>query len=376
MTDESPGAFPAAVRAAAAAADRTRMWALLIIAFGVVVVLLHQARFVLSALVVAVILFSLTSDAINAIARLRVGGLRVPQWLASVVALALISVALFTMTSLILSQINEVISTALLYAAEAPEATASLFRWAGPEIEQSVLEAMRSVNFSREARALAGQAGDLMQGTILVILFVAFMFGERLRFDRKLAGMLGGVERAKEARQLIASIMHQVNYYLVVKTLVSALTGGLVYLAATLFDVALAPALGLLTFLLNYLPNVGSIVATALVALVAHVQFAEVGPTPTLALTAAVTVIQFTCGNILDPILTGRALRLSTFGILLSLAFWGLLWGVAGMFLCVPIMVAIAIVSSRTPGLRPLAILLSRDGLPDMHTRGPKPARG
>jgi predicted PurR-regulated permease PerM len=75
--------------------------------------------------------------------------------------------------------------------------------------------------------------------------------------------------------------------------------------------------------------------------------------------------VQFAIGNLIDPILLGQALRLSSFGIILSLAFWGAVWGIPGMFLSVPIMVAMMIVLARIPALRPVAILLSREGLPD-----------
>jgi predicted PurR-regulated permease PerM len=75
--------------------------------------------------------------------------------------------------------------------------------------------------------------------------------------------------------------------------------------------------------------------------------------------------IQFLNGNIIDPLLMGRALRLSAFGIILSLAFWGAVWGIPGMFLSVPIMVMLLVVCSHVSALRPLAILLSREGLPE-----------
>ena len=63
--------------------------------------------------------------------------------------------------------------------------------------------------------------------------------------------------------------------------------------------------------------------------------------------------------------LMGRALRVSSFGIIISLAFWGAVWGIPGMFLAVPIMVGAMIVFSHVPGLRPIAVLLSREGLPE-----------
>ena len=79
-------------------------------------------------------------------------------------------------------------------------------------------------------------------------------------------------------------------------------------------------------------------------------------------------MIQFVNGNIIDPMMMGRALRLSSFGIIISLAFWSAVWSIPGMFLSVPIMVMLLVVCSHIPALRPIAILLSREGLPDNET--------
>ena len=153
------------------------------------------------------------------------------------------------------------------------------------------------------------------------------------------------------------------NYYLLVKTVISGITGAMVYALALAFQLELATALGIITFVLNFIPNIGSIIATGLIALVAHVQFGE--PNTTLVIFAIATCIQFLNGNVIDPMLMGRALRLSSFGIILSLAFWGAVWGVPGMFLSVPIMVMLLVVCSHVPQLRPFAILLSREGFPE-----------
>jgi predicted PurR-regulated permease PerM len=337
--------------------------ALVIIAFGVLLFLLVQARFILICLAVAIMLFSLTSDAINFIARARIGVLRIPNWLATVTAVVLISTALIVLTSLILSQVNTILSTTLSYAERVPQAVASLFGWLGPEAETAIFNAVSSINVSGYLRSAAGQAGGLMQGTVLVILFVGFLFSERIWFSTKLTNFFGDEAQAERVGRIMGSIIHRVNYYLLVKTFVSAVTGVMVYFVAKLFALDLAGALGVITFILNYIPNIGSIVATVLVALVTYVQLAD--PTATIAIFAVVGVIQFLNGNVIDPILMGRALRVSTFGIIISLAFWGAVWGIPGMFLSVPIMVALLIVCSHVPGLRPIAILLSREGLPE-----------
>lgn len=347
--------------------QRLQTGALIIIAGAVILFLLVQARFMLTSLAVAIIVFSLTSDAITYISRLKVGPLRIPNWLASIAAVLLISTGLFMLSSLVLSQINTVLSTTLTYTERAPAAVADLFAWMGPETETAIQNAMGSIDVSGYLRTVAGQAGGLMQGTVLVILFVGFLFAERLWFDVKLTSLMGGdAARAARAQRIIGTIMHRVNYYLLVKTVVSAVTGLMVYAVAFAFDLELAVAIGVLTFVLNYIPNVGSIVATVLATLVTYVQIGE--PGPTLAFFFACGVIQFVNGNIIDPWLMGRTLRLSTFGIIVSLAFWGAVWGIAGMFLSVPIMVAVMIVASHVPGLRPVAVLLSREGLPDEET--------
>ncbi|SEK54653.1 Predicted PurR-regulated permease PerM [Roseovarius azorensis] len=343
--------------------QRIRNVAQIIIAFAVVLFLLVQARFLLISLATAIILFSLTSDAINSIARLRIGPIRIPNWLASIVALALISTALLSLSAIILSQANTVLSTTLAYTDRAPQAISAMFTWLGPDAEQAVFSSVATLDVAGYLRALAGQAGNLMQGTVLVILFVGFLFAERIWFTTKLESLFGDATQAEKVGRIIGSIIHRVNYYLLVKTLVSVVTGLMVYGVARGFRLELAEALGILTFVLNYIPSIGSIVATVLVALVAYVQLAD--GSLTMAIFLIVGAIQFFNGNIIDPMLMGRTLRVSSFGIIISLAFWAAVWGIPGMFLAVPIMVALMIVCSHLPGLRVVAVLLSREGLPE-----------
>lgn len=355
-------------RTALADPVRIQTAALVIIAFAVVLFLLVQARFMLISLVTAIVLFSLTSDAISFIARQRIGPLHVPNWLASIVAVVAIAAALLTLTSLILSQVNTVLLTTLSYTEQAPEAVGALFAWLGEDAEQAVFNSVSTVNLSGYLRTLAGQAGSMMQASVLVILFMGFLFAERVWFSTKLVNFVGDEVQADRIGRIVGSIIRRVNRYLLVKTLVSVVTGIMVWFVARLFGLELAVPLGIITFILNYIPNIGSIVATGLVALVTYVQLSDAGQT--LMIFLAVGTIQFLNGNVIDPMLMGRALRLSSFGIIISLAFWGAVWGIPGMFLSVPIMVALMIVCSEVPALRPVAILLSREGLPEPETRG------
>jgi len=353
---------------------RVQTGALVIIAFAVVLFLLVQARFLLISLATAIILFALTSDVINFIARFRVGPFRIPNWVASLVAMVLIAAALLTLSSILLAQVNTVLVTTLSYAERAPSAVASLFSFLGADAELSVLNSLRSIDVSSYLRTGAGSASNLTQGTVLVILFVGFLFAERIWFDTKLTNFVGDPKQAQRVGKIIASIIHRVNYYLLVKTTISAITGGLIWMLASSFGLEVSVALGVITFVLNFIPNVGSIIATGLIALVAHVQYGEPGTTGIIFVVAG--LIQFVAGSVIDPMLMGRALRLSSFGIIISLAFWGAVWGIPGMFLSVPIMVMLLVVCSHIPALRPIAILLSREGLPDSEEMLEKSAEG
>jgi len=304
------------------------------------------------------------SDAIDAIARLRVGPARIPKWLASLAALALVSSTLLILVAIILSQVNTVVTVAVSYADQSSQAIAQLFGWMGEGVEQAVLNSIRTIDVSAYLRTAAGQAGNLLSATVLIIIFVTFLFVERIWFATKLSAFYGGdATRAERVSQLVSTIIHRVNRYLLVKAAVSAATGAIVYAIARVAGLELAVPLAILTFILNFLPSVGSVIATVLVGLAAYIQIGE--PGPALAVFAIVGVVQFVIGNLIDPMLLGQALRLSSFGIILSLAFWGAVWGIPGMFLSVPIMVALMIVFARIPALRPIAILLSREGLPD-----------
>ncbi len=344
-------------------ATRLQTGALVIIAFAVVLFLLVQARFILISLATAIILFSLTSDVINSIARLRIGPFRIPNVLASIAAMVLIATALISLTSILLAQVNTVLVTTLSYTERAPSAVASLFSWLGEDSQLAIQNALRSIDVSSSLRTAASQASGMTQATVLVILFVGFLFAERIWFQTKLHNFVGDQAQAERVGKIIQSIIHRVNYYLLVKTVISAITGAMIYVLASAFRLELAVSIGIITFVLNFIPNIGSIVATALIALIAHVQLGD--PTITLAIFASAGVIQFVNGSIIDPMLMGRALRLSSFGIILSLAFWGAVWGIPGMFLSVPIMVMLLVVCSHVPDLRPFAILLSREGLPE-----------
>lgn len=337
-------------------------WFLGLIAAAVVLVILVQGRFVLIPLAIAILLFSLTSAIIDFFARIRIGPFSIPNWLATTVAVGVIGAGLLALFGMLAAQIDTVVSTATNYAERGSQAVAALFTWFGEDISQAFLAAFQDINFGEYLRALAGQAGNLLVVTVMVILYIGFLFAERPWFEIKVRRMFPDQDRADKTIRVFASIKSNVHHYVLVKTAVSTVTAIFVYGIVLLAGLDFAEPVAILTFVLNFIPNIGSIIATALPTVLALIQFEQW--TSVLILFLAIGIVQFSIGNIIEPTIMGRTLSLSSFAIILSLTFWGAIWGAVGMFLAVPIMVMVMIVCSHIPALRPFAVMLSREGIP------------
>ncbi|MDD9889145.1 MAG: AI-2E family transporter, partial [Gammaproteobacteria bacterium] len=140
----------------------------------------------------------------------------------------------------------------------------------------------------------------------------------------------------------------------------SSMTGILSYIFLRVMDIDFAGMWGIIIFLLNFIPTVGSIVATIFPALIALAQ--SDGYTLSIIVLGGIGTIQICIGNILEPRLMGSSFNLSPIVILLNLALWGYIWDIPGMFLCVPFLIIVTIILSHFPQTRPIAIILSSDG--------------
>ena len=160
---------------------------------------------------------------------------------------------------------------------------------------------------------------------------------------------------------LRGQIEKRIQGYLTVTLLVSALTGGLVYATLALLGVPLAWLFGVLAFVLNFVPNIGSVVATLLPLPVVLLD-PGLGPVAKALAVVIPTLIQFAVGNVLAPKLMGETLGLSPVAVLLGLIFFGFLWGLSGLLLATPMLAVIKIVFERVPTLAPLAALLGGVG--------------
>jgi len=167
-------------------------------------------------------------------------------------------------------------------------------------------------------------------------------------------------DRASRVASVLGLITDNVRRYVLVKSVISAGTSIAVYLVMYAVGLQFAKSIAVLTFFLNFIPSIGSIAATVIPSVLALAQFESW--TPFLVVVTGITAIQFVIGQFIDPLLTSRALNLSSLVIVLSLTFWAAVWGLVGMFLAVPLMVVVLVVCSHVPELQAVAVLLSKDG--------------
>jgi AI-2 transport protein TqsA len=191
------------------------------------------------------------------------------------------------------------------------------------------------------------QSAGILMGTIshtvLVIIFVVFLLFGRDSHKRR-AGIAADIERT-------------FREYLVEMTIISTLTATLVGLVLWGLGLQMAWLFAFLVFILTYIPNVGGIVATLLPLPIAFAQFHN--PWMIVAVVAIPASIHIVIGSFVAPRLMAHGLELHPVTILLALAFWGLLWGIVGMFLAVPMVAMLRIVLAEFETTRPLAELLS-----------------
>ncbi|MEQ6915920.1 AI-2E family transporter [Halomonas aquatica] len=215
-------------------------------------------------------------------------------------------------------------------------------------------ELLDAEQFGNWIPALLGEVGNLMMQSVVVGLLVIFLLFETLNFRDKISRAL--VNPAPSLNRF-SEFSRTLKRYLAVKTLVSLVTGALIWLSCKLLGVEFPLLWAVLAFALNYIPNIGSAIAAVPPVLLLLVS-PEGGLFDALILSAAYLGVNFVMGNILEPRVMGRALGLSTSVAFLSLVVWGWVFGAAGMLLSVVLTMTLKIALDSHPQTRWIAHLL------------------
>jgi AI-2 transport protein TqsA len=198
---------------------------------------------------------------------------------------------------------------------------------------------------------------SFLSNIFLVLIFLIFMLAGRGKLNEKIIDCCSP-HRATQMGRILGHIDKKVQKYLAIKTVICIVSGLLAALILVLFGVDFAVAFGFLTFLLNYIPNIGAFIAKIIPFLIAVIQFSSFWRAAWILI--VLLAVDAIIGMIVEPKLMGKGMGLSPLVILFSLFFWGWLWGIPGMILAVPIMAILKIVVGSFPELRWLDGLLGK----------------
>lgn len=283
-----------------------------------------------------------------------------PVWLANVAGVTVVLAGLFMIMYVLGSQATQFARSVSTYENQFDGAVERITGLVGNDVTSFIRDNLVSIDMTYVARLLLGSATSLLNQFFLISLYVAFLMAERLAFRRKIQLAAGDPKTGADFATMLDAISISLQRYVGVKTLISLITAGISYFVFRVLGLEYAETWAVLTFALNFIPSIGSIIAVFFPAMIALVQFDTI--VPFLIILFGCGTLQFLIGNFLDPAMLGRSLNMSTFLVILALTFWTTVWGLIGAFLSVPLTVCILIVFSHIPALRPVAILMSLDG--------------
>jgi predicted PurR-regulated permease PerM len=282
---------------------------------------------------------------------------RVPTALAVLLTVLASIVCLGAIVLIVGGSVKSFTQEAPKYADRLQQMNAALLAWLQSKGIELSPEIARGVINPGGVMALVGQMFNsltlVLSNFVLVIITTIFILFEITQFPQKLRLVL---DRQDSDSDTFTKIIVDVQRYLGIKTLISLATGILIGVWVAILGVDFPILWGLLAFLFNYIPSLGSILAAVPTLLLALVQL---GPGPAALVGLGYVVVNVALGTFVEPYFMGRKLGLSTLVIFLSLVFWGWVWGPVGMLLSVPLTMVVKILLENSENFRWVAVLLA-----------------
>ena len=319
-------------------------------------IILAWMRYAQSLIVPFLLALFLAAIAATPVNWLKSKGLPVPL---AIMLVLLISIAAGVFVTLILgSSVDEFSKSLPAYQTRLKELTGGIVDWlAGMGINApetrgilNVIDPGKAMGF---ANSLISSLGGVFGNAFLILFTVLFMLMEAWSFPQKINAIYGN--RGDEVLNRVSDVLKSTRQYLSIKTLMSLATGILVGGGTALIGLDFPILWGFLAFALNFIPNIGSIIAAVPAVLLSLVQL---GSMATLGVILVYLTANIVIGNIVEPRYMGEKVGLSTLVVFLSLVFWGWLFGLVGMLLSVPLTMTVKFASLANEETRWLGILL------------------
>ena len=319
-----------------------RTASLTVLAAVAIAIVMRYTSVVMIPLVLAIFIVSLVSPILD----FQVIHLRLPRPIAVGVTFLVVVVMIAVLCFFVTQVVQTIIATVGRYSDSFADLTNRAFtemgRWGNEFNREKIVSDLRDRIPTLVTNAL-GAVLNLLSNVVLVLIIVIFLLTGRNPYLVRTG--------------VYADMDLQIRRYIAIKIAVSIITGVLVWATLALIGLELAKVFGMLAFVLNFIPNIGSVIATLLPIPIAVAQFQN--PWPIIYIVVVPGTIQTVVGNIVEPKWMGERLNLHPITVLLALSFWWLLWGVAGVFLAAPLTAIIRIILMQFDTLRPIGNLLA-----------------
>ena len=338
--------------------NRIASWVFIL--FAIIVSLIYFKAF-LQPLVLAVMIWYFIFELKRIIGKLKIKGRPLPKWITTILAFGIIFLFLLGIYEILRLNLELVIDKAPFYISNGEHLIQSIKTL--PEfsfIQERVLDMLNEFNFSPLFSGILNGLSSLTGNSFIIIIYVIFLMAEEKFFYKKIDLLLRDKGGAEKIISTIEQVTQAVRTYIIVKTQMSLLTGGLSYVVLLLFGVDFPVLWAFLIFLLNFIPYLGSFVATLLPAIFSAFQFETFWMLFWVFI--CIQGVQILVGNFIETMVMGKTLNLSPLGVLLALSFWGIIWGVLGMIISVPVTSILIIVAAQFPSTRFISVWLSETG--------------
>jgi len=281
---------------------------------------------------------------------------KVPQWLAILIAILMLLIIYLAIFQLLVKSLSLFVENSPKYEENLEIITQStLVALSDMGINISSISDLGSVSPSKimtYTSVVFNRLGEIMSREFTFLLLTIFFLTEFKSIALKTEALSKGISGSLD---YLRSMGNKIRHYLSIKTITSLLTGVLIAIGVALTGLDYPILWGLLAFLLNYIPNIGSFIAAIPAVAFALVQLGYDGALWTAGIFIMVNIV---IGNVVEPKIMGKGMGLSTFVVFFALIFWGFILGPIGMFLSVPLTMIIKLITTRNPNTRWIAIIL------------------
>lgn len=322
---------------------------------------------ILKPLVIAFLIWFIIHQLKLSLGKIKIKGKSLPGALRSILAFAIIFVTIYLIAELLILNIEGIVASMPEYMENFNDTFKRVSNVINnPNYTEYLQEWINKMNLSGMATSLISSLSGFVANSAVVLVYVIFFLMEDASYNVKMDKLFPSKKHdySKFVHNL-RSVNESIRYYIWSMTAISLATGAVSYIVLLIMGVEYAFLWAFLVFILNFIPYIGPLISSFLPAVFAVITSGEL--MQFVYVFAAMEIIQIVIGNFVQPMIMGKGTNLSPITVIIALALWGMLWGIVGMILAVPIMAVIVIICSQIPSARYIAILLSDKGdIPDI----------